>query len=114
MAIGDLVLVKFPFTNLNTEKKRPALVLAEVPFAKSLDLLVVALVTSKLDGLKLRGDVRLKDWEGANLLHASLVRLSKIATLEAELIDKKIGSLSSADRKTVKAVFQDIFSPWVG
>lgn len=36
------------------------------------------------------GDVLLADWKAAGLLHPSLLRLAKIATIDAELIDKVI------------------------
>ena len=81
MKAGDLVLVKFPFTNLKSEKKRPGLVLNSVHFAKSLDLVTIAMVTSKLDGLQLKGDVKLEDYEGAHLLHPSLFDLQKLRPL---------------------------------
>src|SRR4051812_12120626 len=101
MNTGDIVLVKFPFTNLKSEKKRPALVLNVIHFSKSLDLIVISMVTSKTDGISLKGDVILSDWQKSNLLHLSLVRLSKIATLESELIEKKLGQLSSKDQKSI-------------
>ena len=110
---GDIVLIKFPFTNLKSEKKRPSLILNCSHFSKSIDLVVIAMITSKLDGLKLKGDLLLQDWANAGLLHPSLLRLSKIATLESELIERKLGILSSKDQKLVKQVFQGLFAHWI-
>lgn len=47
------------------------------------------MVTSKMDNLKLKGDLKINDWEKASLLHPSLIRLCKIATIESEIALKK-------------------------
>lgn len=112
MKTGDIVLVKFPFTNLKNQKKRPALVLNTTHYAKSLDLVIVAMITSKLDGLSLEGDVQMTDWKESNLLHPSLVRLSKIATLDSDLIEKQLGALTLKDEKKVRQSFQKLFAAW--
>ncbi len=113
MKAGDLVLVKFPFTNLKSEKKRPGLVLNTVHFAKSMDLVTIAMVTSKLDGLLLKGDVQLGDYKEAHLLHPSIVRLAKIATIDSELIESRLGKLSVSDEKLVKRAFHSLFENWI-
>lgn len=111
MKSGDVVLMKFPFSDLETTKKRPALILQSIPIGKSY-LLVIAMITSKTEGIKLDGDVLLQDWTVAHLLHPSLLRLGKIATADAELIDKKLGTLSKRDRLSVSKTFQKLFHEW--
>lgn len=108
-----MVLVRFPFTSLEVTKKRPALVLATTPLAQALELVTLAMITSQVDGLKLPGDVRLKEWQSAHLLHPSLVRLAKIATLDGPLIEKVLGALHESDRKAVQKQFTRSFRPWV-
>lgn len=108
-SFGDLVLIKFPFSDLETSKKRPGLVLAKIDFSTRMQLLIVAMITSKLDVIKLKGDVKLKSWQEVGLLHPSIVRLSKIATLEAEVIEKKIGAIANEDLKKVQDNFKSIF-----
>ena len=44
----DIVLVPFPFINLTTNKKRPALIISPDKYNKNLDV-VIAFITSKLD-----------------------------------------------------------------
>ncbi|MBN8538104.1 MAG: type II toxin-antitoxin system PemK/MazF family toxin [Deltaproteobacteria bacterium] len=108
-----MVLVKFPFANLETSKKRPALVLNQISYGKTQNLLIIAMITSKVDGVKLHGDVALKNWEKASLLHPSLVRVSKIATIDDDIIEKKIGHLSEKDIELVKKEIKKIFSWWL-
>src|SRR5438552_180595 len=113
MKAGDTVLVKFPFTNLEATKKRPALVLTVVSYGKSQSLVTIAMITSKIDGIKLKGDVSLINWESASLLHPSLVRMSKVATVEIDIIDKKFGRLTEKDIALVKKEFKNIFDWWL-
>ena len=113
MKPGDIVLVRFPFTNLETTKKRPCLVLGSVSYSKTLQLVTVAMITSNIESLQLKGDIVMGDWKKARLLHPSLIRLSKVATIEGELIEKKMGLLSSLDLKAVKKQFVNLFSDWL-
>ena len=113
MKAGEIILVKFPFTNLETTKKRPCLILNEVPYSAKLRLVTVAMITSRVESLPLKGDVLLKHWEKAGLLHPSLVRLAKIATLEGELVEKQLGVLATPDLKEIKKKFSALFGSWV-
>lgn len=113
MRAGDIVLVKFPFTEIATVKKRPALMLAQAVRSPNYRLITVAMITSQVEGLKLGGDVLLKDWKASGLLYPSLLRLAKIATIDAELIDRPIGKLSSSDLRAARLAFQQFFAPWV-
>jgi len=113
MRPGSVVLVRFPFTSLEHAKKRPALVLAIVKHSPKIQLVTFAMITSKLDGLDLEGDIPLRDWEGAHLLHPGLVRLSKIATADRELIEQELGVLSEGDHKEVAKVFRKLYKSWI-
>lgn len=109
--VNDIVLVRFPFTDLVSTKKRPALVLSSAPLSENIQIYIVAMITSKIDSIKLRNDVILKEWEKSGLIHPSLVRLSKMTTVESEIIDKKLGRLTRPDfvkvGESLKKVFKD-------
>ena len=111
--VGDLVLVPFPFTNLKTTKKRPALVLSIVPSQILPTLVIVAMITSQLEGERITGDYDLRSWKEAGLLHPSKLRLAKLVSLEEGLIQKKLGVLSKEDRKNVAKHIQKIFKSWL-
>jgi mRNA interferase MazF len=106
---GEIILVKFPFTHLASMKKRPALVLRETAISSKVKVLTVAMITSRVDAFNDDGDVLLKDWKEVNLLHPSMVRLAKIATIEQEIVDKKIGRISEHDQKTMRKTFREVF-----
>ena len=112
MKSGEIILVKFPFTNLDTTKKRPALVIQNIPFNKKESLVLIAMITSKIEGLNLDYDVLLLDWKTSGLLHPSLIRLSKMVTLESNLIEKKLGTLSQSDSTKVKKELKKLFAHW--
>ena len=113
MKAGEIVLVRFPFADLAAAKKRPALLLARTTRAPRHRLATVAMVTSQVEALKLDGDVLLRDWKSAGLLHPSLLRLAKVATVDAELIDKTIGKLSARDLKEARSAFHRLLATWL-
>jgi mRNA interferase MazF len=113
MKAGDILLVKFPFSDLVSTKKRPALVLHNTIISPKSNLITIAMVTSRLDGLKIKGDTTVAKWKEANLLHPSIIRLSKIATIDGDLAEKVIGRLASQDIKLVKSQFSKLFSNWI-
>ncbi len=112
MKPGDVALVRFPFTELAAAKKRPALVLARTARSPRNRLVTLAMITSQVEALRLEGDVLLSDWKEAGLLHPSLLRLAKVATVDEDLIDKRVGALSPADRRRTREACRRLFSAW--
>ena len=113
MKSGDIVLVRFPFTELAAAKKRPALMLARTRRSPRNRLATLAMITSQIEALKLDGDVVLADWKAAGLLHPSLLRLAKIATVDEQLVDKTIGRLLARDLAATGEAFWRMFSVWL-
>lgn len=113
MKCGQIVLVKFPFSNLTSQKKRPCLVVSYSDLSESIKLVTVAMITSRVEGIQIPGDVKINHWEEAGLLHPSLIRLSKIATLEYDIIDKTLGQLTASDLKNIKSNFKKHFKIWL-
>jgi mRNA interferase MazF len=110
---GDLALVRFPFTELAAAKKRPAPVLARTIKSSRHRLATVAMVTSQMEALKLDGDILLAGGKAAGLLHPSPLRLAKIATIDADLVDRVIGALSASDLGAARSAFHRVFEPWL-
>lgn len=113
MKPGDVALVRFPFADSATTKKRPALILAETVRAARSRLATLAMITSRVEALRLGGDVLLDDWQAAGLLHPSLLRMAKVATVDAELVDKRIGRLAPRDQAAAREAFRRVFSAWL-
>lgn len=89
---NEVVLVRYPFSNLSGSKVRPAVVVS-APHA-SQDLFVVPL-TSRVSPL-LTGEFILADWNKAGLHVPSAVKRG-LYTLHQALIAKAVGRLSAAD-----------------
>ncbi len=91
----DIILVPFPFTDLTTSKKRPALVISPYEYNTGPDILI-SFITSKLDRDKRFGDYKIKRWEESKLPKPSMIRM-KFATIDQTIVIKKIGRLSEFD-----------------
>jgi mRNA interferase MazF len=109
---GDIFLVRFPFSESSNTKKRPALILSIGESNKSFGLVTVAMISSQVQSTKLLGDLLLVDWVSENLLHPSILRLSKVATLDRKLLISKLGTISKKDYVSAKKEFNKVFSYW--
>lgn len=93
---GDVVLAPMGFTSGAGGKWHPAIVLSSDRYNQETPDVLLASVTSNLQALPHPGDWQINDWQQAGLLKPSLAQ-TKIATVEASIIGRKLGSLSSAD-----------------
>lgn len=89
MQKGDIVLIPFPFTDLTGSKKRPALVLV----AGNLDV-TVSFISTQLRWQE-STDLLLQSDSTNGLKKASLVRVSKIATVDKTLVIGRLGNIDS-------------------
>lgn len=104
----DIVLLPFPFTDLTSSKKRPALIVSPKQYNSQFDV-IVAFITSKMDLDYREGDYRILNWEKANLPKPSMLRM-KLATIDKAIILKQLGVLVSEDRENFTKIIQDFFS----
>ena len=89
---GDIVVIPFPFSDLTGTKRRPALVIADLPG----DDVILCQITSvtRLDNfaISLEND----HFVSGSISAESLIRPNKIFTADKNLILYKIGHLSDA------------------
>ena len=97
---GDVVLVRFPFTDLTTTKRRPALVISTDLYNQFQANLIIAAITSQTHRLGI-GDCLIQNWRAAGLVKPSQVKAT-IATIEQSLVLKKLGTLASNDMEIVE------------
>lgn len=103
----DVVVVPFPFTDQNAEKKRPALVLSDhETFNDLTGNSVLAMITSEKNP-DWPLDVKIGSIQKAGLPSPSKVRM-KLFTLDNRLIIKKVGGLSAKDQKALKDSLQKL------
>ncbi|TVP43896.1 MAG: type II toxin-antitoxin system PemK/MazF family toxin [Gemmatimonadales bacterium] len=90
---GDVVRVPFPYTDREARQHRPALVVSNGALGDGETLLWVVMITSAANRGR-PGDVSLaEDHEAAGLPIPSVIRSTKIATLEARHA-QRIGRLT--------------------
>jgi len=87
--LGDVVLVKFPFTNNLGFKKRPALVIKDTNDG---DVIVCRITSQQYHSPY---DIDLKNWKQSGLQLPSVIRTHKIASLEKIMVDRKLGEIGS-------------------
>lgn len=102
-ARGDIVLVRFPFSDLRGAKLRPALVVAQVDY----DDLLLAQITSKNRGDRHAVELAPDDFESGNLRMLSYVRPGRMVTVEPALATRKLGTITEAKRLEVNQAIAD-------
>ena len=106
---GDIVLVSFPFTDLASAKRRPAVVISPDAFHVIQEDLILAAVTSQLTlmpgGVLIGGG----DVIDGQLPKDSMVRLGKIFTLHSSLVIKRLCRLTPEKKTLVMSQLQAFF-----
>jgi len=92
---GDIVLVPFPFTDLSTTKRRPALIVSPTWFHKASEDAILAAITSQIPNRLTKYEILLEqdDLHKGTLPKRSLVKVTKLFTIQQALIVKRIGQL---------------------
>ena len=93
----DVVVVSFPYSDRLAEKRRPALVVSASPLNEGLDRLWVAMITSA-GGRLIHGDLEVANLTSAGLPAASILRASKLATIDRDRVLRTAGRLDAKDR----------------
>ena len=89
LSAGDIVLARFPFTDLSGEKRRPALVLSVNNDGE--DIIVCAITSRPYHG---RYDIPIEPNDQNGLKVPSWVQFDKIATLAKTVISGRMGVVS--------------------
>ena len=100
---GTIVLLKFPFSDGITYKRRPALVLKDFED----DDILVCRITSKVYNNPY--DIYIDDWANFGLKLPSVVRVHKMATIEKDMIETIMGKIDETMLSKVKLLYMSIF-----
>jgi len=97
MKPGDIVLIRFPQTDLHLGKLRPALIIAKSP--EGYEDFVLLLITSRLyqaipdfDDIIQKSD---GDYTATGLKTSSVIRLSRITSVDSSVINACLGEIST-------------------
>ena len=101
MVKGDIVFIRFPFTDLTNTKVRPALVLSTYD-----DDITVSFITSRLY-YQDKYDIVINPTKRNGLKKTSVIRVNKIVTLDNSLALGLLGKISAAELNMVNEVLVD-------
>ena len=104
--VGDVVVLPFPQTNLQSGKRRPALVVADLAG----DDLVLCQITRKprTDGHSV--PLVLTDFERGRLAVDSFIRSNRLFTVEQSVILYAAGKIRDAKLQEVKSKIRQLFA----
>jgi mRNA interferase MazF len=104
--VGDIVLVKFPFTNLQKSKKRPAIIIKDENEHNDIVCFQITSNHTQDNLLKINSD----DLQNSNLTLESYIKYDKCFTLNSKIIDKKIATVTPTLMHRLKELFcKEIF-----
>ncbi|MEK6862756.1 MAG: type II toxin-antitoxin system PemK/MazF family toxin [Nanoarchaeota archaeon] len=102
---GEIVVIPFPFSDLSSSKKRPALVLASLEG----DDLILCQITSEARFDNYAIGLKDIDFKQGRLNINSFIRPNKLFTADKSLIQYKIGSLKDNKLKEVITKLIEMF-----
>ena len=100
--LGDVVLVEMEYTDRSSTKKRPVVVISNSTYHQGCADTVIVPLTSNTAAQLRPGDYPIADWWGAGLRKASIAK-GKPTTIARSTIERKLGSVNSADLQGVLA-----------
>jgi mRNA interferase MazF len=107
---GNIVLIKFPFDDLSSNKVRPAYCLTNAIGAYQ--HIIFALITSRIPTNPLRTDIILQtnhpDFPSSGLQKASTIRLDHLVTLRQSMIQRELGRLALKTQAEVALILCQI------
>ena len=103
---GDVVVLPFPYTDLSSTKKRPALVIATLKGEN----IILAQITTAERGDEYLISLKKKDFQSGFLKHDSFVMPSIIFTAETSTVNYKAGKIKPEKIREVENRLVEIFT----
>ena len=102
---GEVVVIPFPQTDLAVGKRRPALVLVDLPG----DDLILCQITTRHRSDNFSVSLDRSDFERGQLAHPSFVRPNRLFTVEQRVILYSVGKVLAAKLDQVLAKARALF-----
>ena len=106
MKTGDIVLVPFPFTELNNIKVRPAVVISTTK--DKYEGLIVSAISSVIPDSISPNEFIIEISSVNNLRSKSVIKVDRIVTIKKESVIAKIGNLSEIELNNFIIVFKNL------
>jgi mRNA interferase MazF len=105
LSIGQVVLATFPFSNLESNKVRPCLIIGIAEFGD----IALCQITSQRYHSKSALSLLKVDFNQGSIVTDSFIRPNKIATLDKALVKRVLGTLSDEKLVDVKRSLKEFF-----
>ena len=102
---GDIVVVPFPFSDLSSIKRRPALVLVNLVGSD----IILCQITSKRRSDSYSIELNKEDFSQGGLDRISYVRVDRIFTSEKSIILRKAGTINSKKLAEIRNTIVTLF-----
>ena len=104
---GEIVLVRFPFTDQTGTKKRPAVVVSSTFYNLSLPDIILMAITSQVRKPLKAGEIEIIAWQKSGLLKQSVIK-PIFTTIEKKLILQKLGELEKTGKLNLQNNLQNL------
>ncbi|MEM8779090.1 MAG: type II toxin-antitoxin system PemK/MazF family toxin [Cyanobacteria bacterium P01_G01_bin.49] len=106
---GDILLVRFPFTDQSSTKKRPAVVISSNRYHQEKSDLIIMAITSQISSSSQWGEVLITNFSACGLIKPSAIK-PVITTLQKNLVIRKLGTLQNSDQDNLRNLLQTLFA----
>lgn len=93
---GNIVLLKFPFSDAVNIKRRPALIINDYNDGD----IIVCRITSQI--YRTANDIYVDNWNKSGLKLPSVIRVHKLATLERDMVEMILGEIDTETKNKVR------------
>ncbi len=109
---GDLILLPFPFTDLSSVKRRPALIVSPARYHLLTDDIILVALTSQVPPSLSEFDMLVtpRDMAIGYLPKPSVIKVGKIFTAHRDLLVKRVGRLRKDSLSKILERLQGLFA----
>ena len=105
----DVILLPYPFSNLEEKKVRPAVVVSNDGFNRICSDCIAVPLTSVIKNEPFSIIIDQKDMKNGKLIKTSRVRIDKMFSVEKRLVQMKIGNVSDSFFDKLKSEIIGVF-----
>lgn len=105
---GDIIIVPFPFSDLQGIKQRPVLILSQDKDIYEVENVITCGITSNLKNTKHSVLIENSDLSEGTIPKASRIKVDKLFTLNQQIIKRKVGSLKEEIFNKVRKEFNNL------
>lgn len=104
---GQVVLVRFPFTDQHGSKQRPAVVISNHTYNRLQPDVILMAITSQVHQIRGFCETNIQGWQAAGLLKPSTFK-PVVFTVEKAIVKKTLGKVEKQDHANLLQIISSI------